>query len=92
MAETNTIRCGRCGNCCKDVGRTFWKAGDYPHSELATLRHNDDHEDAGLPCEMLMWISGKSTCAIHLFLGEEFKPEVCREHDGDNRCRPDGTL
>ncbi len=80
-------KCSRCGNCCKDVGRTFWKNAKYSHSELSALAKNGDSEDAGLPCEMLMWISGKATCAIHLFLGEEFKPEVCQEHEGDERCK-----
>ncbi len=81
------MNCKRCGNCCKDIGRTFWKTGNYQHTELSKLASNGDHEDNGLPCEMLMQVSGKATCAIQLFLGEKFKPKVCREHNGDERCK-----
>jgi len=72
MAESE---CQRCGNCCIDVGRTFWKAGnldlDKPFGDIEALnfRANDgDYEDNGLACEMLSFDDdGKAVCLIHTF-------------------------
>ncbi len=78
----NTIICSRCGNCCIDVGRTFWKNGNFVgYPELDELKRNGDHEDGSLPCEMLCWVNGKAFCLIY-----NIRPEVCREHDGGERC------
>lgn len=84
--QVNT--CKRCGNCCVDVGRTFWKVGKYtaiPY--LDSLQNNGDHEDNGLPCEMLSFNGKKAVCGIHKIYGYEAKPEVCKQHEGDERCK-----
>ena len=81
-------KCFRCGECCIDVGRTFWKVGDYEEfPELNELAKNGDYEDNGLPCEMLRFEKGKAVCLIHKKYGYLAKPKVCREHHGDERCR-----
>ena len=82
------FECRRCGNCCKDVGRTFWKNGDFNNvPELNVEKNNGDWEDGGLPCAMLRFdTDGKAVCLIHRDYGEEYKPDVCREHQGDMRC------
>lgn len=81
--------CKRCGNCCADVGRTFWKVGNYADiPELKAMQYNGDHEDNGLPCEMLSYDGGgKAVCGIHEIYGYEAKPEVCKQHEGDERCK-----
>ena len=78
-----------------EVGRTFWKAGNITGcpslnngvgrqfgdiQELNNLANNDDHEDGGLPCEMLEFIDGKAVCKIHRDYGYEVKPRACREY------------
>ena len=86
----NTIICKRCGNCCIDVGRTFWKNGNYEDvdEELNNWAHNGDHEDGNKACEMLAWDdNGKSICFIHMLYGYDAKPDVCKEHQGDERCQ-----
>jgi len=87
MMQENTRN--RCGNCCIDVGRTFWKNGNYSvFPELNAIANNDDHEDNGLPCEMLSYDDkGKAVCGIHEIYGYEAKPRVCKEHEGDERCK-----
>ncbi len=86
------MACERCGNCCIDVGRTFWKNGDYEsvNLDLHKLANNGDHEDNGLACEMLMFEHGetlKAICFIHILYGYDAKPQVCKDHDGDERCK-----
>jgi len=71
--------CKQCGECCRTVGRTFWKVGDYSHiPELNALQANGDHEDGGLPCEMLAWRENKAVCLVQERYGHGAKPEVCR--------------
>lgn len=86
--------CFRCGNCCIDVGRTFWKGGNlnFPHlfgdNDYLNKRANDgDYEDNGLPCEMHCVENGLSTCIIERDFGPGYKPIVCVEHQGDKRCK-----
>ena len=98
------LRCKRCGNCCIDVGRTFWKVGslnpDAPFGDNSFLNQwakNGGHEDNGLPCEMLRFENGKGICAIEEDYGREYKPIVCKDHQGDERCcraasRPERTI
>ncbi len=80
--------CKRCGRCCIDVGRTFWKTGSYEDiEELNKLAHNGDHEDNGLPCEMLSFDCDRTAvCRIQEIYGYDAKPTVCKEHQGDERC------
>jgi len=81
------MKCNRCGNCCIDVGRTFWKNRSYTDvPELQKIASNGDHEDNGLPCEMLDFKDGKAVCFIQAKYGREYKPDVCKEHLGDERC------
>lgn len=87
------MHCKRCGNCCKDVGRTFWTGGNLDeqkpfgeHEALNNLANNTQGEDGGLPCEMLKVFNGQATCLIELFLGYDAKPIYCQDHEGDDRC------
>jgi hypothetical protein len=81
-------KCKQCGNCCIDVGRTFWKNGDYKNiPTLDKLRKNGDSEDGGLPCEMLGFRGGLAVCFIQQLFGYDAKPDVCKEHNGDKRCK-----
>ena len=81
------MSCRRCGNCCIGVGRTYWKNGDFEQYPLLKARaKNGDHEDSGLPCEMLRFEDGLATCLIEKIYGHQAKLEVCREHEGDERC------
>jgi hypothetical protein len=86
------MKCKQCGNCCIDVGRTWWKIGDYKsiNAGLAELSRNGDHEDSGLACEMLIFEHGKTlkaTCLIHKLFGYDAKPDICKAHKGDERCK-----
>ncbi len=84
--------CSRCGNCCNTVGRTFWKAMFLDQEiipqlpvEILTKLKDGDHEDSDLPCEMLFENEdGLATCYLQAYTG--FKPSVCRNHVGDERC------
>ena len=82
------MKCFNCGNCCIDVGRTWWKIGDYEkvNAGLAELSRNGDHEDNGLACEMLLFEGGKAVCLIHKLFGYKAKPDICKAHKGDERC------
>ena len=82
-------KCKQCGNCCIDVGRTFWKNADYENvnAGLNELASNGDHEDNGLACEMLLFEGGKAVCLIHKLFGYDAKPDTCKDHDGDERCK-----
>ena len=81
--------CGRCGDCCIEVGRTFWKGGlidehiwdDCP--ELKAWANDDDYGDDGfLDCEMLDYDDdARAVCLIELVYGVAAKPVVCREHE-----------
>ena len=83
-----SFECGRCGNCCIDVGRTFWKNGDFEGVPGLNNRANDgDSEDGGLPCAMLSFDeNGKAVCGVEQVYGRKYKPKVCREYQGDERC------
>lgn len=79
--------CKMCGRCCLTVGRTFWKHGNLRHpkpfgnlEELNRKAMDGDHEDNGLPCEMLKINNGKSICRIHRDFGYEAKPIACRDY------------
>ena len=93
--EAEQFVCKRCGNCCIDVGRTFWKSGNCkcdckPFGEIDTLNRwalNGDHEDGELPCEMLDMTDGLATCLIEKKYGYEAKTLACREHEGGERCK-----
>ena len=85
--------CKRCGNCCVDVGRTFWKHGiglepeiwnDCP--DLKKRAKDGDHEDDDLPCEMLRFENDQAVCLIQKNYGYAKKPMACRLHEGDKRC------
>lgn len=91
MTPTNTMpvnkKCNRCGNCCIDVGRTFWKGGDFSDCPvLDKWAKNGDHEDGSKPCEMLRFENGLAVCGIEADYGLKYKPVVCKEHQGDERC------
>ena len=87
IRKTMMFECRRCGNCCIDVGRTFWKNGNFEGNlELRKWQKNGDHEDGGKQCEMLRFEDGKAVCGIERDYGVEYKPDVCREHMGDKRC------
>lgn len=77
--------CIRCGQCCKEVGRTFWKNGFFIGCEGLNTRADDgDHEDGDLPCEMLSFDKdGKAVCGIQSIYGYKWKPRVCREYPED---------
>ena len=108
MNENTITTCERCGNCCIDVGRTFWKNGNYEDvdSALNDLANNGDYEDGEKPCEMLKFLDGcemlrlkhgLAVCLIQEIYGYDAKPDVCKEHQGDERCegaisRPDGAV
>ena len=78
--------CQRCGRCCLETGRTFWKNGLIEakpfdgNSVLIAKATNGDHEDGGLPCEMLVITDGKAVCLIERDYGREAKPCACREY------------
>ena len=81
------MSCRRCGNCCIDFGRTFWKNGNFERYPLLQARAgNGDREDNRMPCEMLRFEDGLATCLIEKRYGHQAKPQVCREHEGDERC------
>ena len=84
MAERE---CKRCGMCCQDVGRTFWKVGDYRQwPQLEAIARNGDHEDNGEPCEMLRFVDGQAVCQIEEYYGREAKPRVCRMYPFEDPC------
>jgi hypothetical protein len=92
-------KCLQCGRCCLTVGRTFWKGGNVVGcpsvapdgvgrqfgdiKELNDLANNGDHEDNGLPCEMLVIEKGKAICKIHRDYGYDAKPLSCQEYPED---------
>lgn len=94
------MNCQRCGNCCIDVGRTFWKNGnldpDKPFGDLEAMNawaNDGDYEENVLSCEMLRFDhDGKFSCLIQVMFGYKYKPVVCREWQGDERCQKKGVL
>ena len=78
------MSCKRCGKCCIEVGRTFWKVGDYGKiPELDEIARNGDHEDNELPCEQLEMVNSKAICKIHRDYGYPAKPKVCSRYPED---------
>lgn len=76
--------CKRCGRCCIEVGRTFWKNGRYDDiPALEKLASNGDHEDGSLPCEMLEIVKGLAVCKIEREYGRQYKPVTCRDYPED---------
>ena len=51
--------------------------------ELNQLASNGDHEDGGLPCEMLTFENGLAVCKIERDFGKKYKPTVCVEYPCD---------
>lgn len=79
--ESSMRKCHRCGRCCLEVGRTFWKVGKFLDCEELNRRATDgDHEDNGLPCEMLTFENGLAVCRIEKEYGYQYKPSVCRDY------------
>lgn len=93
-ALENRIICQSCGRCCLEVGRTFWKHGNFrfpgnPFGDTEDLNQealNGDHEDNGLPCEKLEITDGKAICTIHRDYGYAVKPIVCRDYPDGEPC------
>jgi len=72
------------------VGSTFWSHGDldanppfHDHTVLNQLAAEVKGKDDGNPCEMLLWIDDRPTCAIELFAGRRYKPSACRDQPDD---------
>ncbi len=91
--QKRLCECSRCGNCCQDVGRTFWKSIYLDKELLCCLTpqitkrlHNKDHEDGNMRCEMLFEDVLETTCLLERDCG--VKPSSCRNHQGDDRCIP----
>lgn len=91
MSDNNGHECHRCGRCCFEVGRTFWKVGNlnFPKQfgnieELNNRAADGDHEDNGLPCEMLVIENGQAVCLIEKRFGRNAKPPVCKDYPFDN--------
>jgi len=94
------MNCMRCGRCCLEVGRTFWKVGNlsaekpfnpekaFGDIEELNKRANDgDHEDGGLPCEMLTFENGRAVCIIQRDYGYDAKPTVCKNYpENGEKC------
>ena len=85
--QSSIHTCHRCGRCCLEVGRTFWKAGNlcpsFPFRDCDILNRraaDGDHEDNGLPCEMLAFQDGLAVCCIERDYGYEYKPLACRDY------------
>jgi len=73
--------CHRCGLCCLDIGRTFWKGGTYNAQPALEIMANDGvYEDGSLPCEMLRFDNGLAVCLIHKLFGYHVKPAACRHY------------
>jgi hypothetical protein len=96
-------QCQRCGKCCAEVGRTFWKHGNLMGGkkpfgdvdELNGLAANGEHQDDGLPCEMMEAdprAPGKFLCKIHRVYGFAVKPAVCQSYpeQGEECFRQEG--
>ena len=89
--------CKRCGDCCVKIGRNFWRLGylqpsglEFPNKilKLLSLRTPPLSIDDEKPCDMLEFdADGKAVCLIEKHFGRDAKPEVCREYDGENRCK-----
>ena len=77
-------KCQRCGKCCLEVGKTFWKHGASDssgkpfgdHGLLNKLANNGHQDDLG-PCEMFVQIGAGNLCAIEKWAGLQYKPRAC---------------
>jgi len=88
--------CKRCWNCCNGVGENFWRwaydHNQYPNEILKLLadRTPVDRLDHVGPCDMLVYTKSEygdtAVCLIEKYFGRDAKPEVCRDHQGDDRC------
>ena len=91
------VECSRCGDCCRDVGRTFWKSIALDVELLKKLDpyfitklNNRDHEDNNLPCELLGFKKdaegedSEAACRMQTLCG--FKPSACRDYQSGERC------
>jgi len=92
-------KCHRCGLCCLEVGRTFWKVAvtnpsvvrRWPPALIARAR-DGDFEDGNLPCEMLGRKDRRETknrinrgyvCLLQSAYGYWAKPRSCRQYPFD---------
>ena len=94
VADENN--CQRCGDCCRQIGRNFWRFaynGDkFPNRILKSLalKTPPDYSDNHDPCFMLEFDEGGlAVCLIEKYFGRDAKPKACREYDGENRCKKD---
>lgn len=77
----------RCGLCCLEVGRTFWKCGRADPSvishwpaEITAQANNGDHQDGNLSCEMLVKVNHLYGCLLEIKYGRCAKPLICRQY------------
>ena len=83
-------KCHRCGLCCLEVGRTFWKVAvtnpsvvrRWPAALVARAR-DGDHEDGNLPYKMLSKVNRWYTCLLESKYGRRAKPLTCRQYPFD---------
>jgi hypothetical protein len=75
-------KCQQCGRCCNEVGRTFWKGGDFRTiTKLRRRARDGDYaDDAAVPCEMLKMKGELAICTIHRDYGYSAKPPACRNY------------
>ena len=78
--------CKRCGNCCRNIG-TIWVNSPHPLIKAIYLVLPDEYFTDYGDCLMLAQINEVNTCLLHKYLGFEAKPQECRDHEGDERCR-----
>jgi len=92
MAQNANQKCRRCGLCCLETGRTFWKIA---RSDLSVLRHwppallararDGDYEGGNLPCEMLDNVKQRYVCLLESRYGRRAKPLICRQYPFDGK-------
>lgn len=76
-------QCRRCGECCWNVGRNFWKHSKSLHPLLDCIADDIVPADESRPCAMLIWKGKHWLCAIEMTLGKKWKPEACRDYPFD---------
>jgi Fe-S-cluster containining protein len=77
------FNCQRCGECCRNVGSTFYASSEHPLIKRIG-KDITEFKDKG-KCSMLrIATSGQATCLIEKYLCRAAKPEVCRNYPFDN--------